>query len=281
MTSTLGGLPASFVTLGLTTPFLSASPGPHSSQDPGTNNRGLCTLSFAGRTLTFRTNPNEVWWTYDLITNVEETYGGRVIQLLGTRLGDLRVTVECGRGGWPYLMRVVTWLRDLLNDQRGGEPAEFEYTTRGWFLKVFATSIPFQDEVEATTRELTLNFKIQEDVNGILSRISLSTELARLQEGTYGPGQQPHNRFNDGDYAAEQTLAGEMNASGPGYAPSGIVNTVDSNILGTWGGGIPGLNSLTSIPGLGSVAGLGDLGLGSIPGLNYIPGLSIAGSLIP
>lgn len=267
-------LNASSVAQGLSMPSLSASSGPTASSSPGMINRGLCTLSYRGRTLTFRTNPNEIWWDYQLITNIDQTYGGRVIQLLGTRLGDLSVTVECGQGGWPYLMQVVSWLRDLLVDQRSGNTAEFEYTTRNWHLKVYALNIPFQDEVEATTRPLVLNFKIQEDVSGVLSQVSLNTELARLQEGVYGPGQMPHNRFNDYAFDREQN-DGSLNASGPAYAPSGVTNTVDSTPQGEWlAGGIANpVGLLPSIPGLGSLAGLGNLNLGSIPGLSYIPGL--------
>src|ERR1700742_4518004 len=95
---------------------------------PGMANTGLCTLSLQGRVFRFRTNPNEIWWSYELIRNVEETYGGRVGELLGTKLGDLSVKVDCGNGGWNYLMEVVLFLRDLLTDQRNGNTAQFAYT---------------------------------------------------------------------------------------------------------------------------------------------------------
>lgn len=262
---------------GLTTPFISPNSGPAQSPNPGTENRGICTLSFQGRTLQFRTNPNSIWWNYELVRNIQQTYGGRVIQLLGVRLGDLQVKVDCGRGGWDYLNSVVQWLRELMSDQRGGVAADFEYTTRNWHLKVYVVSIPFQDEVEATVRELTLNFKIHEDVNNTMSRVSLSTEMARLQEGIYGPGQQPHNRYND-PAVLNGPLAGIINPSGPAYASSGITNTVDSTPMGTWGvGGIGmGLGMLPSIPGLGSLGGLGGMlgGLGGLTGGLSIPGLS-------
>lgn len=265
---------------GLTNQFLSANAGPAQSANPGTTNRGICTLTFQGRTLQFRTNPNSIWWDYELIRNVEQTYGGRVIQLLGVRLGDLQVKVDCGRGGWDYQNSVVQWLREMMSDQRNGVSADFQYTTRNWHLKVYAMTIPFDDEVEATVRELTLNFKIQEDVNNTLSRVSLSTEIARLKDGIYGPGEQPHNRYND-PAVLNGPLAGMVNPSGPVYAPSGIVNTVDSTPMGSWtvGGIGTGLGFLPSIPGLGSLGGLGGMlgglnGLGGLAGGLPIPGLS-------
>lgn len=245
-----------------TTTGLAFSPpgaGPLQNAGVGSTNRGLCTLSFQGRVFPFRTNPNEIWWSYELITHVEQTYGGRVVQLLGTRLGDLTVKVECGAGGWNYLMQTVQYLRDLLTDQRNGNTAVFEYTSRNWKLNVYSLVIPFEDQVDATVREITLNFKIQEDLTGVLSQISFDAELARLQDGVYGPGQQPHNKYND--FAAEAgatSNADPEGPGGPGSSPSGITNTVDSNPLGNNPGGLNvagGLlgGVLPSIPGLGAI----------------------------
>lgn len=216
--------------------MFSANPGPPQSVDPSKTNRGVCSLTFKEREFQFRTNPNEIWWTYELVRNVEQTYGGRVVQLLGTRLGDLQVKVECGAGGWPYLMKVVLFLRDMLSDQRGGDTAVFEYTTRNWRMKVYGMTIPFQDEVEATTRELTLNFKIQEDVTGVLSQITLNAEILRLQDGVYGGTVDPHNRYDDpfSQDAAAPTDA--INPSGPSYNASNITNNVGSSILGSFPG---------------------------------------------
>lgn len=145
--------------------------------------RGIATLEFGGKILRFRTSPNEVWWSYKLLTHVENTYGGRVVQILGTRIEDLTVTVECGRGGWNYLVQIVNFMRDMINNQRQGKPGIFTYTTRGWQLKVYAVSVPFQDTVTAITREIELRFKVYEDVSGVQSSMALRSELARLQDG--------------------------------------------------------------------------------------------------
>jgi hypothetical protein len=226
--------------------------------------RGLCSLSWGGRTFSFRTNPNEIWWSYELIRKVEDTYGGRVIQLLGTKMGDLRVKVEIGHGGWSYLMQVVLMLRDLLSDQRNGQTADFRYTTRNWHLKVYAMTVPFEDRVEATTREIELSFRIQEDVTGVLSRVTLDAELLRLQDGVYGAGRPPHNQYNDYNaLMANQLLKGGPNSDpvvpgGPNYDPSGITNTVDVNPLGS---NPQGINPLSNFPFLSSIPGLSALGL--------------------
>lgn len=226
---------------------------------------GLCTLSFQDTVFRFRTNPNEIWWSYDLLHNDEETFGGKVIQILGTRLGDLDVTVDCGDGGFDYLMSVVLMLRNLMSDQRNGNPATFEYTTRNWRLNVYAMSIPFQDQLDATVREIPLNFKIQEDVTGVLSQVTLDAAFAQLQDGVYGPGQTAHNKYNDaagiaGGLSAAIGLGGTTTGGltdpivpgGPSYLSSGIINNVDSNPLGNSAGG---LNLFSSIPGLSGLTG--------------------------
>src|SRR4029077_6373446 len=103
--------------------------------DPGV--RGICSITHGNRTFRFRTNPNQFAWTYKLNKRVDPTYGGRVVQLLGTNIDDFVVQADCGKGGWEYANALTLFLRDVMIDQRQGEPATFEYTTRGWKLKVF------------------------------------------------------------------------------------------------------------------------------------------------
>ena len=147
------------------------------------SSRGIASLTHGTKNIVFRTSPNSVMWSYKLNTATENTYGGRVIQLLSTSMEDLKVVIECGLGGWNYAMQVAEFMRNMLIDQRDGTPGRFQYTTRGWDLKVYAVSIPFQDSVTETTRELELSFKIQEDMNAILTRQTVSAELAKLKEG--------------------------------------------------------------------------------------------------
>jgi hypothetical protein len=233
--------------------------GPLSSTAVTNTGAGLCTLSWEDRVFRFRTNPNEIWWTYELITHTEETYGGRVVQILGTRLGDLNVKVECGNGGWDYLMMVVNFLRDLLTDQRNGTPAVFEYTARNWKLGVYSMSVPFGDEVTATTREIELNFKIQEDITGLIGQATLDAAFANIAVGTYTPAQSVHNQYNDAAAAGGSNLSSSPeNPSGPTYNPSTPINTVDTDVIGNDILGsniIAGIPVLSNIPGLSSIIG--------------------------
>lgn len=181
-----------------------AAPHSYSSNEFGAS--AICSLSFLGRTWRFRTNPNQITWSYTLNTHVDQTYGGRVVQLLSTKIDDLIVKVDCGNGGWSYNVGLVLFLRDLLVAQRDplGAPAVFEYTARNWKFSVYALNIPFQDHLQATVRELELHFKIQEDVSGVVSGAILSTTLAALQEGVGWT----RNVYNSGSMYGTGTKAG-------------------------------------------------------------------------
>lgn len=145
----------------------------------------IASLTHNGKTLRFRTNPNSITWEHNLKTNVEETYGGRVIQVLSTNIDNLRVTADAGRGGWAYLNSVALFFRGMLFDQREGlsEPGVFRYPNRGWELKVFALNFPFKDSVDDITREFTMSFKVQEDVSGVVTSSLIESEMAKLSKG--------------------------------------------------------------------------------------------------
>lgn len=144
---------------------------------------GIATLSHGGKSLPFRTNPNSINWTYTLNTKVEETSGGRVIQILSVKMDDLVVTAEAGRGGWDYVEQVGLFMRDMMVNQRSGEAGVFEYPNRGWKFRVYAAAFPFKDSWTDIAKEFTLNFKIQEDVAGIAMSQTIDAELNKLREG--------------------------------------------------------------------------------------------------
>jgi hypothetical protein len=156
---------------------------------------GIASLTHHGRTFRFRTNPNEFRWSYTLNKRIDQTYGGRVIQLLGTRIDDFSLKAEAGRGGWDYINRMSKFLRDVMVDQRDGTPATFEYTTRGWKLNCYIASVPFQDAMNEVLREFEITMKVQEDVSGLMTRNSLSAELRRLMDGV-GFQRSPYNDPN-------------------------------------------------------------------------------------
>lgn len=169
--------------------------------------RGICTIKTdSGKTFRFRTNPNSIRWKYVLNTNVEDTYGGRVIQILSARITTLNVQVEAGWGGWPYVVKVAYFLRDLMNEQRNGKPATFEYTTRNWKLKCFAASIPFTDSVGKPNRKIDMSFNVVEDTSGALTSSTIGAELNALKEGI-GYKRNQYNSSDTSEYSDSPTAA--------------------------------------------------------------------------
>ena len=155
---------------------------PQQSAPLTSGERGIASLHHPGvGTLRFRSNPNEFNWSYTLNKRVDQTYGGRVIQLLGTRIEDFTFKADSGRGGWAYANQVAIFLRNVMIEQRKGRPATFEYTTRGWKFNAYVASVPFADAVEEVLREFEIGLKVQEDVTGLISRNTLQAELRRLQ----------------------------------------------------------------------------------------------------
>lgn len=226
--------------------------------------RGIASLSFQGRTWRFRTNPNSVQWSYTLNTNVEQTYGGRVVQILSTKIGDMVVKVECGNGdtggvngGWKYNYDLVLFLRDLLVAQRDpmAPPANFQYTTRRWNFNVYGLSIPFEDKVDSTVRELELHFKVQEDVSGVVSGAILDATLNKLKDGIGWT----RNKYNSASaYGSTSNGSGSTN-------PAGLTGQQSGNPTGQ-------LSDPNTGPGFGSTfAQMGPEALGGIISGGSIP----------
>lgn len=209
--------------------------------------RGLCTISYGSDSLTFRTNPNEITWDYELITHIDQTYGGRVVQILGCKIDNLVVKVDCGQGGWPYAMRVVGFMRDLMVNQRNGTPATFTYTTRNWNMKVFALNVPFADSVTETVRELELNFKIQEDIAGTNIASSISDFLSSLQESIGWTASVFNNSAPSlANSAPDPNANGGVATTTPSSVAASALTSATSSI--TSGDlGIPGLTSILGI----------------------------------
>jgi len=196
--------------------------------------RGIASLNFGGKVLRFRTNPNEIWWSYGLNTSVEDTYGGRVVQILSTRIEDLVIKIDCGWGGWPELNRVVDFLRTMMIEQRkdGGKTAVFNYTTRRWRMKVYALSVPFQDAVNATTRELEIRFKVVEDLTGEMTSLAMQAELARLQDGMNFR----HNEYNTPNFDGRFRIG-----EGPAISPTDAAQNIISGLAAAANGALGAL----------------------------------------
>lgn len=201
---------------------------PQKSAPITTGEKGIASLSHPEvGTLRFRSNPKEFNWSYTLTKRIDQTYGGRVIQLLGTRIEDFSLKADCGAGRWEYMNKVATFMRDIMIAQRGGKPATFEYTTRGWKFNAYVVSVPFADAIEEVLREFDIGLKVQEDISGVMSKNTLSAELRRLQDGIGFR----RSKYNDPLYGSNQGMISNPSIGPMADAIQTITTTVQQNFL--------------------------------------------------
>lgn len=115
----------------------------------------------------FRLNPSSIQWGFSIDTNVEETIGGRVVQVIGATLTDMTVSGEYGeKKGYDHAKRhlypgrgaMLSWelaeaflkrVRDMMEKQSEGSrrqgrmhpPLEFRFPEFGWHFGVYVKSV--------------------------------------------------------------------------------------------------------------------------------------------
>jgi len=142
--------------------------------------------TLAGRSLPF--DPNAVRWSYKLNTRTEDTLGGRVIQILSTSIESL--TWEADAGSRDNLLAIVdTVVFCMQHHVTTQDPVRLEVPSRGWFLDVYARSMPeIGWGVEDVAFPYRITFEVEEDQGGAVTQQILSAELARLSAGVgYDP----------------------------------------------------------------------------------------------
>jgi len=105
---------------------------------------------------TFRLDPEQIIWNWEVLTNVVETIGGRVIQVIGARLDDLTVQGSFGqdhstaRGeSWRQaeaFLKIVTQImeyqsRDATQQDKMQAPAVFTYPPKNWRFQCYVKSL--------------------------------------------------------------------------------------------------------------------------------------------
>lgn len=132
----------------------------------------------------FRLNPNSIQWSYKLNTSTTETYGGRVVQLLGTSIEGFTVTADCGRGGIGELRRVIEYCRQLLLWEKETDSfVTFNMPTQNLSFLCQLSSISFGDSLDNVSFPFTMNFNVQDSVSSILKSRLMTQELNRIRDG--------------------------------------------------------------------------------------------------
>lgn len=104
----------------------------------------MATASLGG--VPFVTSPEEISWNFKMKVVEKKTIGGKVIQIIGTTLGDMTVVGSFGRGnrkrgdeaGWEaqdrFKRNVAKWTRA---SGQGSNPIPFVFPDRDWNFQVF------------------------------------------------------------------------------------------------------------------------------------------------
>lgn len=141
-----------------------------------------------------KVNPDDIRWNFKMKTSDSKTMGGKIIQVLGTRLDDLTIqgvfSPERDKGdteAWQsqvrFLNQVEVWADRAVNTENT-DPMRFTYPPRGWEFKVYIKSISGIDwTIENVTQRWTLVlFPMDDRATAIVKGIK-DLYLKRLTEG--------------------------------------------------------------------------------------------------
>lgn len=143
-----------------------------------------CQISGGPRNFRFRVVPNSIEWEYRLNTRSEDTYGGRVVQLLSTNVDTLKIQVDSGRGGMKYLWDSVNFFKDLALWQRdNNKTVRFQYPARKFDFLVYFQSMDWSDALNNVLLPYTVQFQVEEELGQIVQKRVITNELTRLAEG--------------------------------------------------------------------------------------------------
>ena len=159
---------------------------------------------------TFTLNPNEVAWTYATKTMVQNTVGGKVVQVFGKVMSDLVVRGSFGSGYTTlqkqFFNQVETWCEAQTGSPQGipaggqmvfnGPPLSFVFPAHGWNMKVYIVrfdsevthfSVVLTNSIVAPGYELTFCVVTTSSSTQLLTS-STATMIAALQRvsATFG-----------------------------------------------------------------------------------------------
>lgn len=166
----------------------------------------------------FRAGPDEVRWDFRMKVKEQKTLGGKVVQILGTTLGDLTVTGLFGTGAkgdevntnWEEQMRfrerVIHWARRTEKNV-GGQPIRFLYPPRNWDFHVYIKALtPIDLANENTAPRWALTLLPDDEGSRTLTRLTTDIYIKRLMDGV-GWKQSDYNGPSPDEIAA--TLNGQ------------------------------------------------------------------------
>ena len=124
---------------------------------------------------TFDINPNEASWTYKLLTNSIDTYGGRVIQILACRVEGLTVRGYITQRGsknrqWADMEMFEDKVKAIMDyHAKNKAPVSFSFPALNWRGQVFLTGysdVTYDPSISAVS--YTLMFNVDSGFDNVL-----------------------------------------------------------------------------------------------------------------
>lgn len=176
---------------------------------------GTATLGYpGGPAVAFRLDPELIEWSWQVLANVVETIGGRVIQVLGAYLDDLTVQGSLGQGSgvsWAHANAFLSTVTKIMEAQSADSnqqgkmhpPAVFTYPPKNWRFNVYVKALTDPDGQSSVVlrpgkfnQRYSLSLFIVQDgssslvkagtTNGVFSQKAydaISSFMARISDG--------------------------------------------------------------------------------------------------
>lgn len=170
----------------------------------------------------FLIDPRSAQWDFGMKLAEKKTVGGKVVQVYGTRLGDMVVSGNFGRGdraagdeaGWEYQERFLGQVKRWAHQsEQGGPPLHFMFPPRGWDFHVVLKGFRGRGGSSITHSNTEFNpqwnliFGIVSDNTGIVVRATMDIYIQRLMDGV-GWKQSKYNGPKQSDVDDMFTQAG-------------------------------------------------------------------------
>lgn len=131
--------------------------------------------------INFPYNPNSIDWSYTLNKASFNTAGGRVTQVLSTKIDTL--TWEGDAGSRDNLLTLYSQFKQIQNYQIAEEDScDLIVPSRWWKIKVWARSMEIGWDYQSVTYPYRMQFEVDEDFGQIATAIT-SQEIERLADG--------------------------------------------------------------------------------------------------
>lgn len=172
---------------------------------------------------TFKFNPSTVAWNYTNNTRSLDTLGGRVVQVLSSRIDSM--SVQGLAGSRSELQRLAKNLKDIMNFHiQTQEPVLFKVPSKDWNFRVYLQGVSNLGwSVQTVVYPYQLEMMVIDDLTGIRSRELETQMLDRLaKEIGYNPN------VHGGNAPAFTELVNNLQLEYPNQGAGGADETTET-----------------------------------------------------